>query len=140
LTAHLLASAGQAAHRDALWDVLIALLPMGFVALVIIVLAVVVRLSFLRKSRALLQRWADRNAYEILATKRKRAAWTDPLLFCTTDHPYSWTSPNQVVFRVTIQDGAGRTRRGHVRIGGFFAGVLSDKVSVVWDAERPRRT
>jgi len=72
----------------------------------------------------LLADWARSNGYEILR-KQRRFLRKGPFSF-----PRAWGLP---VFRVTLQDGQGRTRRAWVRCGSWWTGLLSSKVTVEWD-------
>ena len=81
---------------------------------------------FHRKSRSLLETWAAGNGYTIVDAQRR-------YLF---RGPYFWfTSNGQDVYRVTVRTAGGGVRSGYVRCGGFWMGMLSDKVTVEWDSE-----
>lgn len=82
-----------------------------------------IRWQFVR-SRQVLQTWAESKSYDLLEADRCWL-WRGPF----------WLRSNQgqQVFRVLVKDGEGRTRRGHVRVGGWFRGLFSDEVSVAWD-------
>ena len=78
------------------------------------------------RAQALLRGWAERNGYRLLHQECR-------YFF---KGPFFWTSGrNQVVYRVTVEDAAGR-RSGFVRVGGWFFGLLSDQVEVRWDDDR----
>jgi len=79
---------------------------------------------YYRSSAEILQGWARQNGYHIVSQER-RAIRTGPF-FLTTGR-------GQAVFRVTIQDPAGYTRNGWVRVGSFWGGLFSDKVETRWD-------
>lgn len=80
------------------------------------------------RAATLLGRWAASNGFRVLEQER--------LLFFRG--PFFWTTgKGQEVYRVTVEDTEGRVRRGHVRCGGYFLGMLSDNVEVRWD--EPRR-
>jgi hypothetical protein len=44
-----------------------------------------------------------------------------------------WSGSSRPVFRFTVRDDEGRTRAGRAWCGGFFRGVESRKIAVVWD-------
>jgi len=46
-----------------------------------------------------------------------------------------FTGNRQDVYRVTVRTADGGIRSGYVRCGGFWMGMLSDKVTVEWDSE-----
>ena len=80
-----------------------------------------------RRTRALLDRWAATSGFRIVA--RHWRVWrTGPYRFRSTDA--------QWVFYVTVEDASGRRRSGYARVGGFFLGLMSDAVAVTWDDER----
>jgi hypothetical protein len=97
-----------------------------FPTLVVAVVAVAV-LQF-RRSRTILERWAERQGYRILRSQR-RTLRRGPFFF--------FTARGQEVFRVTVEDAHGRIRHGFVRCGSFMLGILSDRAEVRWDPEPP---
>ncbi|QEH35739.1 hypothetical protein OJF2_42960 [Aquisphaera giovannonii] len=76
-----------------------------------------------RRSRQLLENWAERNGYEILEAEY-RHMFKGPFFFRSTR--------DQTVYRVTVRDKAG-VHRGWVRCGGWFFGLMTDKAEVRWD-------
>jgi len=97
-------------------------------AILVIVLAVVFMIAsaiwYYRRAQSLLQRWADENGLQIMASQHR----------ILDRGPFFWTTGRgQVVYYVTVVDAAGRTRRGYVRCGSFWGGLLSDKTEVRWD-------
>jgi hypothetical protein len=75
------------------------------------------------RSRSLLERWAERNGYRILAAEYRQVV----------RGPFFWTSSKgQTVYRVTVQV-TGGVRTGWVRCGGWWLGLLSDHAEVRWD-------
>ncbi|HZS94004.1 MAG TPA: hypothetical protein VFA78_04345 [Chloroflexota bacterium] len=83
-----------------------------------------------KRARSILDRWARRNGYRII-DREVRLLRRGPF-FLTTGQ-------NQEVYRVTVEDGNRRVRRGYVRCGGFLFGLLSDRADVRWDPEPPQR-
>jgi hypothetical protein len=77
-----------------------------------------------RRSRTLLERWAERNGYRIIDADY-RNFFRGPFFWSTTK--------GQTVYRVTLQIGVGIVRRGFVRCGSRRLGLLSDRVEVRWD-------
>ena len=78
------------------------------------------------RSRGMLERWAAENGYQLLSDEYR---WI-------SRGPFFWTTgKGQTVYRVSVRDSAGRVRNGWVKCGGFFLGLLSDKVQVRWDEE-----
>src|SRR5262245_6689499 len=77
-----------------------------------------------RRSRSLLERWAAPNGYRVID-----ADYRDFFR-----GPFFWTSSKgQTVYRVTVEVGTGIIRRGWVRCGGRWLGLLSEHVEVRWD-------
>jgi len=99
-----------------------ALPAIGFLAFV----ALVIMLWVLHFSRAksILEQWAEENGYEILSSERRWFGGT-----------FWWRrSRGQEVYYVTIRTPAGQIRKGWVRCGGWFGGVLfSNQADVEWD-------
>jgi hypothetical protein len=85
------------------------------------------------RAKAMLQRWTQQNGFHVV----------DRHYCFLFKGPFFWTtSRGQVVYRVTVEDSAGKRRSGWVRCGSWFFGVLSDRVEVRWDdaADRPSAT
>jgi hypothetical protein len=97
-----------------------------FLALFTVIMIVQLRHA---KADAMLQKWADAHQYQILNKQLK--------LF--RRGPFFWTtSKNQVIYRVALQDTQGNVREAWARCGGFWMGLLSDKVDVRWDGPAPQ--
>ena len=47
--------------------------------------------------------------------------------------PFFWTIGKQEVYYVTIRTADGQIKRGWVRCGNWFLGVLVDEAQVRWD-------
>ncbi len=94
----------------------------GIVAFVVFVVAVLIfRYS---RAKSILERWAEENEYEIVSSEHR---WLGG--------PFFWgTSASQEVYYVTIRTLNGQIRKGWVRCGGWFGGVLfSNQADVEWD-------
>jgi acetamidase/formamidase len=76
------------------------------------------------RSREILDGWVAENGYTLLDAERR---WflRGPFFF--------FAGKGHEVFRVEVRDAEGSTRRGYVRVGGWWLGLLSDKVAVEWD-------
>ena len=77
------------------------------------------------RSRDLLKRWADENGYEITHAEHRMFR----------KGPYVFSSRGQTVYRVEVRDPQGLARKGWVRCGSWWAGVLSDQVEARWDEQ-----
>ena len=88
--------------------------------------ALAVLLLFWQFSRAdeILQRWATANGFKVISAE-KRFLRTGPFFLRSTR--------GQFVFRIVVEDQSGTKRTGWLRVGGWMAGVLSDKAKVIWD-------
>jgi len=76
------------------------------------------------RSNLLLQQWAEQNGYHITEQQYR---WF-------FKGPFFWTtSRGQTVYSVVVEDDAGRTRRGWVRCGGWWFGLLSSNTEVRWE-------
>ena len=94
----------------------------GFEALVVSL--IVIGLFWTRiRARWILGSWARENGYRIVSSRRCWF-WRGPF--------FLRSSERQEVFRVTVADGSGKTRRGWVRCGGFFSGLLRNRADVRW--------
>jgi hypothetical protein len=91
---------------------------------VIVVLAILSMVWRFRRADSLLLQWADRHGYRIINQEYRSFL----------KGPFFWTSSKgQMVYYVTVKDSEGNIRRGWVRCGGWFIGMLSDHVDVSWD-------
>src|SRR3954451_9279811 len=75
------------------------------------------------KADTILKRWTLASGFELVSAQ-KRYLRTGPFLLY---------SRGQFVFRIVVRDHAGTQHAGWIRIGGWLAGVLSDKTEVIWD-------
>ena len=90
----------------------------------VVVLPVVGRLWCDRRWRTVLERWASRDGYRILAAEHRTFF----------RGPFSWsTSVFQTVYRVTVVGGRGTPWKVWVRCGEPHFRLLSDRVEVRWD-------
>jgi hypothetical protein len=92
------------------------------VALIVIMAAGLTIWHYSRASE-ILTRWAQNSDYEIVSSRR---CWF-------WRGPFFWASKSQEVYYVTVRTADGQLRRGWVRCGGMFLGVLSDEAKVRWD-------
>ena len=91
----------------------------------LIVTAVISNLFWRRdRSRTLLEKWAYENRFKILASE-SRNFFRGPFFMRSTE--------GQTVYYVTVSDYQGKIRSAWVRCGGWWAGLLSDKVDVKWE-------
>jgi hypothetical protein len=99
------------------------LVPIVFV--IVIILIAVLSMSF-RSSRSgsMLEQWAQDNEVTLLSQDYRTFF----------KGPYFWTSTKgQMIFYVTVQDRHARIRHAWVRCGGYWMGMLSDHIDVVWE-------
>jgi hypothetical protein len=94
------------------------------IAVVVAVVFVAAMLVFhFSRAKSILEQWAERNGYEILASEHRLMGGR-----------FWWRkSEGQEVYYVTIRTPEGQIRRGSVRCGGWFLGILSDQADVEWD-------
>lgn len=79
------------------------------------------------RSRNMLNNWADTSGYRI-----EHAEWR-----WFRKGPYFWkSSKNQHVYYFIAADEDGRQRYGWARCGGFWLGLLTSEIDVIWDDER----
>jgi hypothetical protein len=76
------------------------------------------------RSQSLLEQWAAQHGYQLLRGEYRTFR----------RGPFFWTtSKGQTVYYVEVLDPSGNRRRGWVRCGGWFLGLLSDRVDVRWE-------
>ena len=76
------------------------------------------------RSRTLLNLWVSENGYQIVHSELRW--WRRGHLF--------WTSARgQMVYHVVVRTPDDSTRRGWVRCGSFFWGLLQDRVEERWE-------
>jgi hypothetical protein len=96
----------------------------GLAALVFMLFLAAVSIAWhFRKSRRVLERWAEQNGYRIVDAEYRHFF----------KGPFFWTSSKgQTVYRVTVEMKGG-VRSGWVRCGSWWFGLMSDKAEVRWD-------
>ena len=100
------------------------LIPILFVIIFIVGLAVLSIICHISRSNSLLEQWAQRNGFQIIRQEYRHFL----------RGPFSWTtSKGQTVYHVTVEDSHGHRRHGWVRCGGWFLGLLSNHVDVRWE-------
>ena len=92
----------------------------------LVVLVLLVAMSLVwhsRRSRTLLERWAERNGYRIIDADYRNFF----------RGPFFWTTAKgQTVHRVTVEV-KGVVQTGWVRCGTWRLGLFSDRAEVRWD-------
>ena len=101
--------------------------PNGILIAIVMVMLVIANIVwFYSRSRSVLEQWAEENGFELLETDQRH-------LF---RGPFFWTTTKgQSVYRVVVRDSSGRVRRGWVRCGSFWFGLMSSKAMEKWDDE-----
>ena len=94
------------------------------VIVIFVAFAIVMLIFHFSRARSILEHWAEENGYEIVSSQRRWFGGT-----------FWWRrSRGQEVYYVTIRTPAGQIRKGWVRCGGWFGGVLfSNQADVEWD-------
>ena len=77
------------------------------------------------RSQKLLKGWAAENGYQFLHVEHRMFR----------KGPFAWSARGQSVYRVEVRDEQGVERKGWVRCGSWWAGVLSDQVQARWDEQ-----
>jgi hypothetical protein len=96
---------------------------------VIIVVAAIgiglgVTLWHVSRGREILNLWAQTKGYRIISSEIR---WFNR-------GPFFWTtSKGQMVYYVVIQTPDGQTKRGYVRCGSFFWGLMKEQVEERWE-------
>lgn len=96
-----------------------ALFPVLILALVVVIIAWTAR-----RSRTMVEKWAIEHDLELLDAQWR---WF-------RKGPYFWkSSKNQHVYHFTVTDEDGVQRTGWIRCGGYWLGLLTSEVDVIWD-------
>ena len=91
---------------------------------VVIVIVIAMLMLIFSRSRRILESWAEENDYQILSSEIR---WL-------RRGPFFWTTSNgQVVYYVTARTSDGTVRKGWVRCGTWWLGVLRDKAEARWE-------
>jgi hypothetical protein len=84
-------------------------------------------LWFDRRSKVILQKWADEHGFQITEKRQRYMFFTGPFKFWTN-------SRNQIIWHLRVRDQAGHERSGWARCGSYIGGVFfSDKIEIRWD-------
>ena len=75
------------------------------------------------RANEIVRQWARSSGVELVSAQ-KRYLRTGPFLLYAR---------GQFVFRVVVREHTGTERSGWLRVGGWLAGVLSNKTEIVWD-------
>jgi hypothetical protein len=98
---------------------------MAVVAVLVVIVILAMRWRSGRTDR-MLAAWAEENGFAIL-----KKGGRNPL-----NSPFKARvvagEPTAIVF-IEIRDRKGRSRKGWVRLGGWYTGLLSDQVEVRWE-------
>ncbi|HMP04608.1 MAG TPA: hypothetical protein PKD86_10230 [Gemmatales bacterium] len=95
----------------------------GFLVAIGVVIFVAIWMTEAR-AQHMLRQWAAGLGVELVSAKR---CWL-------WRGPYAWRSTkNQYVYAVVVRDTTGQVLRGHVRLGGFFFGMMTNKVDHTWE-------
>jgi len=79
------------------------------------------------RAKSIVRKWAAQQEYDVLQFENP---------FHTGAFSFWTTSRGQVVYSVTIRDGAGCERKAWVRCGSYIGSVLfSDEIEVRWQDE-----
>ena len=81
--------------------------------------------------KEILRRWVEKQGFELQQAQRRWLRRGPFTLWFNIRFRKSVTT--QSVYRITVRDLCARTRKGYVRIGGFWG--LGDHVDVAWDRE-----
>lgn len=85
---------------------------------------------FDRRSKTILNKWADQNGFEIVEKKQRYMFFTGPFRFWTN-------SRNQLIYSFRVRDRDGHERSGWARCGSYFGGVFfSNQIEIRWDETR----
>ncbi len=100
--------------------------PVEVISIVLPAALVVVAFVWWQHSRAsgIVRQWAQKSGVELVSAQ-KRYLRTGPFVLYAR---------GQFVFRVVVRDHGCGERSGWLRVGGWLAGVLSEKAEIVWDS------
>ncbi len=90
-----------------------------FLVILVFLTALLMWAWSLSRGKQILEQWARARGYRIISSEHR---WF-------RRGPFFWTTTKgQIVYYVVVERPDGRTRRGYVRCGSFFWGVIKDKV------------
>ena len=100
----------------------------GMVACVFFVVVVAIRILIImwrfQRGRQILDQWAQGQGFQLVEANYR---WV-------FQGPFFWGhSRGQSVYKIQAIAGAGNSRTGWARCGGWFMGLCSNEVTVVWD-------
>lgn len=82
---------------------------------------------FDKRSKTILQKWADANGFHITQKNQRYLFFTGPFKWWTN-------SRNQIIYFFKVRDREGQERSGWARCGSYLGGVFfSDKIEIRWD-------
>jgi hypothetical protein len=91
---------------------------------VVVIIAICATCWHYSRSNEVLTQWAEQNGYRLLSQEYRHFA----------KGPFFWTSSkDQTVYYVTVEDRDGQVKRGWVRCGGYWTGLMSDRAEVRWE-------
>ena len=80
-----------------------------------------------KRSKTILQKWADANGFQIVEKNQRYMVCTGPFKWWTN-------SRGQIIYFLKLRDRDGCERSGWARCGSYFGGVFSsDKIEVRWE-------
>jgi hypothetical protein len=75
------------------------------------------------RAQRLVTDWAVSEGYQLVSCKRR---WVDK-------GPFTWPArASWIVFAVVVASPNGRSRAGWIRVGGYWIGLLSSRLTVSW--------
>lgn len=77
------------------------------------------------KADTMLETWAGQNGYSLVKKEKANPGGTGPGV--------RYAGNTQVIYRIEVKDGEGRTKTGTAKIGSATTGTLSDEIEIVWD-------
>ncbi len=95
-----------------------------FVAIVTVSAIVLMFVWHFTRAHSLLDQWALDNGFTIIH-REHRSLRKGPFFWTTSDH--------QAVYYIVVRDSKGIEHSGYARCGGWFWGMMRDKVDVRWD-------
>ena len=98
------------------------------ILLALILIGIGIYVWHFRRSRRMLEDWAQQNRFQSIEARYR---WL-------MKGPFFWTSSKgQTVYRIAVVTSDGYRHTGWARCGGWWFGLLTNKVTAVWDGQPP---
>ena len=100
----------------------------GILSAIFMVIFITVFTVITKMAKASLKEWAAVNGYELLKCEYRHIK-----IGPYHRQQFFVGKGNFLIFRIEVRTRDGEAKKGWARVGDYFLGTLSDKVTVLWD-------